>query len=493
MSRVARMTAAMRLLCRPAGRVVVRVVLALAVTGTATAVATELAVGRAEDAFGEIPVASIPEGVLDPVHPDRAANDGSRAAPTVAPDEERPHDPVTYLLVGSDTRATDTADQNPDAFGTTSDASGAADSILVVRVDPDAPDDGAAVFVMSIPRDTWVTSTAGYQAKINATYVHGGIVELVQTIQQEFGIAINHTIEVDFDGVRAVVDAVEGVQLDFVVPMRDLTSSLPPTGPGPVLLGPDDALAYLRSRKADFFVDGGWHRDPRSDLSRAERQQYFLRELARTAIRVGLADGDRFGELVDLVADDLTIDPELDLDEAVRLVQVFRSIDPTDQTRVETATLPVDDLIPAPDGSQALSWRGPDDADTGAFLAILRGDRTVPSDVDPALVPVRIVDLSTDAAAGDAAVGALAQAGFPESSTSSTLGALADPPGLSPPPESTTVIRYAPHRRLEARRVADALGLDDVPLVADDRIPDRLRPVQVLVVLRDTPVDAHRD
>ena len=62
---------------------------------------------------------------------------------------------------------------------------------------------------------------------------------------------------------------------------------------GAVHLDGQQALAFVRSRHAQFLVDGRWRNDPRSDLSRAERQQYFLRELARTAIDSGLDDPDR--------------------------------------------------------------------------------------------------------------------------------------------------------------------------------------------------------
>jgi polyisoprenyl-teichoic acid--peptidoglycan teichoic acid transferase len=469
----------------PAARLVVRLLAALVVTSSVSAVATAVALDHADDAFDRIPVSPITEEHLDPIGEAPGGTTEGTTADGAAEEEERPHEPVTYLLVGSDSRDNDTAAANPDGFGTTADASGAADSIMVVRVDPDAPPDATAVFVLSIPRDTWVTSPDGQGSKINATYERGGIIELVETIRHEFGIAINHTVEIGFDGVHAVVDAVGGVQIELPVGMRDRRSGFPESGPGTVVLDADDAIAFLRSRHAEFLQrDGTWRRDLLSDLSRAERQQYFLRELARQTIDSGLADPGRVDDLIDLVADDLVIDPTLELRDVAQLVQVFRGIDPLDQTRVETATLPTDRWNPAPDGSDAQRWRGVYDPDTAAFLRILSGDREVPADVDPALVPVDLADETADGTAADAATATLAAAGFADVDTTSLGSTLATPPGLFPPPETGTVIRYAPHRLLEARRVADALGLD-VPLVADDRIPERLGATQVLVILRD--------
>jgi polyisoprenyl-teichoic acid--peptidoglycan teichoic acid transferase len=469
----------------PATRLGVRLLAALLVTGSVSAVATARALDHADDVFDSIPDSPIDEAHLDPVGEQPGRTEVATADSAEPVEEDRPHEPVNYLLVGSDSRDDSTAAANPGGFGTTDDAAGLADTIMVIRVDPDAPPDGTAVFVLSIPRDTWVTSPDGHSSKINAMYAGEDITQLVDTIRQEFGIAINHTVEIGFSGVQAVVDAVGGVQIELPVGMRDRSSSFAESGPGTVVLDADQAIAFLRSRHAEFLQpDGTWRRDLQSDLSRAERQQYFLRELARTTINSTLTEPGRIDDLIELVRHDLTIDRTLELREVAQLVQVFRGIDPLDQTRVETATLPTVEFNPAPDGSDALRWRGVFDPDTAAFLSILRGEREIPSDVDPALVPVEIADETADGTAADAIEADLVAAGFAEVDTTSLGSTLATPPGIGPPPETTTVIRYAPHRLLEARRVAEALDLD-VPLVADDRIPERLGATQVLVILRD--------
>jgi hypothetical protein len=163
-------------------------------------------------------------------------------------------------------------------------------------------------------------------------------------------------------------------------------------------------------------------------------------------------------------------------------MRVMRGVDPSDQDTIETATIPVDEFT-APGGASALRWR-PDDPDTIAYLAAIRGERTSSEDVQPGDVRLAISDLTTDGS-GDGLAFALGASGFPAPRRvdGDDLDALADPPPFRPAQEGTE-IRYAPHRRYEAERVQEVVG-DDVPLVRDERLRDELPGVQVLVIVRD--------
>lgn len=115
---------------------------------------------------------------------------------------------VNYLIVGSDSR--DGSDPAADDTGTIGDAKGQrSDTIIVLRID------GDTATMMSIPRDLWVVNPAtGKNGRINATY-NAGPPNLVKAVTQNLGIPIQHYVEVDFVSFAGMVDAVEGVTIDF--------------------------------------------------------------------------------------------------------------------------------------------------------------------------------------------------------------------------------------------------------------------------------------
>ena len=88
------------------------------------------------------------------------------------------------------------------AFGDEADAGGQrSDVTMVARFDPATK----TVTVLSIPRDLWVDipgndSDISGMNRINAAY-NGGPDLLIQTIEQDLGIPINHYVSVDFPGL----------------------------------------------------------------------------------------------------------------------------------------------------------------------------------------------------------------------------------------------------------------------------------------------------
>ena len=80
----------------------------------------------------------------------------------------------------------------------------------------------------------------GESQRINTAYsADDGPQRLIDTIQQDFGIPINHYIEVDFAGFKGVVDAIGGVPMYFDTPMRDDNSGLNVTEAGCTTLDGD--------------------------------------------------------------------------------------------------------------------------------------------------------------------------------------------------------------------------------------------------------------
>jgi LCP family protein required for cell wall assembly len=187
----------------------------------------------------------------------------------------------TILLIGSDKRAVGAIDSSTPAHS---------DTMLLVRLDPGQPD----TTMLSIPRDLKVTiypfhGTPTTQ-KINAAYTIGGPKLTVKTIKQVFGIQINHVVDINFQGFKALVDYLGCVyvQVDrryfndnLGVPVSQTYATID-IQPGYQKLCGQQALDYVRYRHTD------------TDLVRNARQQDFLRQIKSQLGASGLIS-DRIG------------------------------------------------------------------------------------------------------------------------------------------------------------------------------------------------------
>jgi len=255
-------------------------------------------------------------------------------------DELEQGEPGNFLVIGSDTRAVVDDEGEAGAFGSQDDVGGErSDTIMVVHVDPDHK----TGFVVSFPRDLWVRIPGHGDAKINRAFGLGGPELVIATLQENFGIEIHHYLEVDFDGFRSVVDTIGGVELQFNAPARDAYSGLDIPEAGCIELTGDQALAYTRSRFYEAYDadDDRWRRDPRSDLSRIERQQYFLRTLGDRALSRS-RDLVTAYRLATDVFDYVKRDPDLTFDDVKGLINSFRDLDPE---LIEMTTVPTDSAM----------------------------------------------------------------------------------------------------------------------------------------------------
>ena len=83
---------------------------------------------------------------------------------------------------------------------------------MIMRVDPAA----SRVAVLSFPRDLYVTiAGSGNRARINSAYRRDDPQRLIDTIYENFGVGIDHFIQVDFCTFKTLVDAVGGVTVPF--------------------------------------------------------------------------------------------------------------------------------------------------------------------------------------------------------------------------------------------------------------------------------------
>lgn len=193
-------------------------------------------------------VASL-EGAMSIDEEDRAELEDALVAPSQEQGE------ATYMLIiGSDAREGDTVSRS--------------DVIMLARVD----EDDAAVTLVSIPRDTMVTSPSGQLEKINAAYNYGPA-STVRAVSEFAGVDISHYVEVDFDGLKEVVDALGGVTVDIPEDIVAGNGGMSLSAGVQVLDG-EQALAYARER---YNVSGG-------DFGRAQAQRQIVEAIVREVL-----------------------------------------------------------------------------------------------------------------------------------------------------------------------------------------------------------------
>jgi LCP family protein required for cell wall assembly len=234
-------------------------------------------------------------------------------------EEADPGAPQNYLLVGTDSAAR----LDEDDPASREDQGLLSDTIMVLRVDPDQ----TQAQLLSFPRDLWVDIPGWGEQKINAALA-GGRETLIATITENFGIPINHYVEIDFLGFQELVEAVDGVPIYLDKPLRDSQTGLYQPRAGCVTLDPDQALAYARSRHLEYLEDDLWQTDGTGDLGRIARQQDFIRRAIQRAIDKGVRNPITLNSLVNAGVESVAIDDGLTVDDLIDLGRRFRSFDP---------------------------------------------------------------------------------------------------------------------------------------------------------------------
>ena len=243
--------------------------------------------------------------------------------------------PFNVLLIGSDSRLGESA-SDAAHFGNQANAGGQrSDVVKIVHVVPAT----GQVSVLSIPRDTVVTvagdtSEIGRYNRINATY-NTGPDQLVQTIEANFGIPIEHVVQVDFEGLRGAVDAIGGIKVDFPYPAKDAYTGLNVTQAGCQLLNGGYSLALARSRHYEYLKNGYWQYDGTSDFGRIQRQNAFLKAVINQAETK--YNPLTLNAFVGSVVQGVTVDSTFTVSDLISLARQFHTFS---STSLATATLP---------------------------------------------------------------------------------------------------------------------------------------------------------
>jgi LCP family protein required for cell wall assembly len=175
---------------------------------------------------------------------------------------------TNILILGGDARP-----------GTNEERIARTDSIMIMSIDPD----DNQVSMLSVPRGMYVESP-NYGLIMANTVVRNaevfepgtGEAEMITTMEQTFGIEIDHTVRISFEGFVELVDAVGGIEID--VPKRIVDRQYPTHDggtieisfePGRQEMDGERALQYARTRHQD------------DDYGRASRQQQVMEALTR--------------------------------------------------------------------------------------------------------------------------------------------------------------------------------------------------------------------
>ena len=109
-----------------------------------------------------------------------------------------------------------------------------------------------SVSILSIPRDLFVPNARATGAnKIDAALVEGPT-QLVAAIQDDFGIPIQHYVELNFDTFAGVVNALGGIKMYFPEPVYDAYSGLDVKTVGCHVLNGFEALQVVRARHLQY-------------------------------------------------------------------------------------------------------------------------------------------------------------------------------------------------------------------------------------------------
>lgn len=91
------------------------------------------------------------------------------------------------------------------------------DTMILAHVNPQEK----TVQLVSIPRDTKVDLGEYGTQKINAAFTFGGPALAIEKVEELAGVDIEHYAEIDMDGFAAIVDSVDGVDVDLPVDVYD--------------------------------------------------------------------------------------------------------------------------------------------------------------------------------------------------------------------------------------------------------------------------------
>lgn len=192
---------------------------------------------------------------VDPDYTGPTMSKDDVSVPTGPVDEIGKDNIVNILLVGQDARNSVRAHS---------------DAMILCTVDRSK----GTLTMTSFLRDMYMHIPGFGKQRLNVSYMVGGFPMLDNTLKENFGIVVDHNIEVNFEAFQKVIDILGGVDIELT---RAEANHLAGQGfrltEGTNHLNGEQALAYARIRKIDY--DG--------DFSRTKRQRAVMNAVIEQA------------------------------------------------------------------------------------------------------------------------------------------------------------------------------------------------------------------
>ncbi len=198
---------------------------------------------------------------------------------------------INMLMIGSDSRGSD---------------QGRSDVIILAHIS----DDRSRVDLIHFPRDMYVSIPGHGKDKINAAYAYGGAPLLVETLQNLVDVPLEHVAIVDFEGFKAMTDAVGGVDVR-------VTQASPGYPVGMMHMNGAQGLTFVRDR----------HDLSQGDISRGRRQEAFIKAVMLKGLsRDTLLNPIRLADFLTAATTNMTVDQDFDTGQMRSLALSMRNV-----------------------------------------------------------------------------------------------------------------------------------------------------------------------
>ena len=224
----------------------------------------------------------------------------------------------------------------------------------------------SVVAIIGIPRDTRVKIPGYGSGKINTAHAKGGVPTASDTIETNLGVPVHYYVKANFSGLKQVVDAVGGVDVNNPTALADVEYPCASNqykrcgfklAAGKHHLDGATALQYVRCRKGTCGDDFG----------RAARQQEVMQAIRQKATSAGtVANPITLGKLVSAAGDNIQTD--LSVNNILRLSELTKQASKGSIYNVVFSLQPAGFLITDPRGSGDLVPASEDFEDIQTFV-----------------------------------------------------------------------------------------------------------------------------
>ncbi len=254
-----------------------------------------------------------------------------------AADDPGQNMPVNILIMGDDTRSGEGNDIDEET------GAGGSDTTILLHFSADRE----RAYGVSLPRDAMVarpecqvgdeTIPAEDPVIWNSAFAVGGPRCTVKMVESLTGVYVDHFVVLDFNGFKAMVDAVKGVEVCIPEDVDDDKHNIYFEA-GTQELDGAEALNYVRERY-QLSVTG--------DIGRMKRQQAFIASMTNKVLSAGtLSRPSRVYDFLSAVTESIRVDD--DLDSLAKMADLVMDLIGPGLSDIKFLTVPIAEYEPDP-------------------------------------------------------------------------------------------------------------------------------------------------